>query len=73
MQALVLLLTTSLVHGAVSTSKREAKNGHIGYASCPNCYDEIEVRCVDIPQQEEHEECDLIFDITYVKMPEIIR
>ena len=48
-------------------SKCEAFPGHVGYASGPKCYKEVEVKCVDVPKKEKHVKCELILDITYTE------
>merc|ERR1711970_1075404 len=55
MQVLVLLLSTSLVYGAVSPAKREADPAHHGYSSGPRCHDKKDHQCHKIPKhQVEH-------------------
>merc|ERR1711942_61398 len=63
MQALVLLLSTALVYGAVSPAKREADpahgyGGHEAYSSGPHCEDKKEHKCHKVPKHQEHDECE---------------
>jgi len=70
MQVSVLLLSASLVYGAVSPVKREAEaahhGGHHGYSSGPRCHDKKDHQCHKIPKHQEHDECEHIVDTTYI-------
>merc|ERR1712215_436641 len=72
MQALVLLLTTSVVYGAVAPVKRDADPGEYGYSSGPHCYDKKDHKCHKIPKHDEHDECEHIVDTTYIEECEYI-
>merc|ERR1711970_126934 len=60
MQVLVLLLSTSLVYGAVSPAKREADPADHGYSSGPRCHDKKDHQCHKIPKHQDHEECEYV-------------
>ena len=72
MQVLVLLLSTSLVYGAVSPAKREADPAHHGYSSGPRCHDKKDHQCHKIPKHQEHDECEHIVDTTYIEECEYV-
>ena len=62
MQVLVLLLSTSLVFGAVYPAKREAVPEQDHWTRGPHCYDKKDHKCRKIPKDEEHDECEHIID-----------
>merc|ERR1739838_627793 len=72
MQVLVLLLSTSLVYGAVAPVKREADPAHHGYSSGPHCYDKKDHKCHKTPKHQEHDECEHIVDTTYIEECEYV-
>ena len=69
MQVLALLVSASLVCGAVSHVKRASSHG-------PHCTDETEHKCKKIPKQEERKEChveyDIVEDVTYIEECEYV-
>merc|ERR1712029_872657 len=72
MQVLVLLLSASLVYGAVSPAKREADPAHHGHSSGPRCHDKKDHQCHKIPKHQEHDECEHIVDTTYIEECEYV-
>merc|ERR1712066_10970 len=76
MQVSVLLMSASLVYGAVSPVKREAEaahhGGHHGYSSGPRCHDKKDHKCHKIPKHEEHDECEHIVETTYIEECEYV-